>query len=301
MTSKNLLLSLFMLFFAVQQSTSKVTFSEVRTAADNVIVAFFTSDTVNIEEIVIADLSQWKINGKSAKSINKYVMQAKSCNHHIYLETEKLVAGKKYKVETPFGNREFTFNDREIFCESIKTNQVGYSVLSKVRYANFAIWLGTGGSRKIEGELPVYEVFENGSGKTVIKGKLIEIGNDVSAGGFVYRIDLSDIHEGGPYKIAVEGFGCSYPFGVGGEFSKMLAHTLFRAQYLQRCGCPINEPDIRKHACHTLIYDVDGPIGEANIDVVGNERTFKVYGGYHDAGDADRRAYHLSNPILNLM
>ena len=301
MTSKNLLLSLFMLFFAVQQSTSKVTFSEVRTAADNVIVAFFTSDTVNIEEIVIADLSQWKINGKSAKSINKYVMQAKSCNHHIYLETEKLVAGKKYKVETPFGNREFTFNDREIFCESIKTNQVGYSVLSKVRYANFAIWLGTGGSRKIEGELPVYEVFENGSGKTVIKGKLIEIGNDVSAGGFVYRIDLSDIHEGGPYKIAVEGFGCSYPFGVGGEFSKMLAHTIFRAQYLQRCGCPINEPDIRKHACHTLIYDVDGPIGEANIDVVGNERTFKVYGGYHDAGDADRRAYHLSNPILNLM
>jgi len=301
MTIRNFILSLFILFFTVNQAYSKVTFSEVRTASDNVIIAFFVSDTVNVDEISTSELSQWKINGKPAKSINKYVMQASKCNHHIYLETEKLVAAKKYKVETPFGNKEFTFDDREIFCESIKTNQIGYSAFSKTRYANFAIWLGPGGSRKIKGELPEYEVFETSSGKTVLKGKLKEIGDDVSAGGFVYRIDLAAVPEGGPYKIAVKGFGSSYPFGVGGEFSKMLAHTLFRAQYLQRCGCPINEPDIRKTACHTLIYDVDGPIGEANIDVVGNERTFKVYGGYHDAGDADRRAYHIANPILNLM
>jgi len=298
---KNFILTFFLLFFGVNQVFSKVTFKEVRTASNTVIVAFFTSDTVNIDEIGITDLSQWKINGKQAKSINKYVMQTNSCNHHIYLETEKLSNGKKYKVETPFGNKEFTFSDREIFCESIKTNQVGYSALSKVRYANFAIWLGTGGSRKIEGILPGYEVFETATGKSVFKGKIREFGEDVSAGGFVYRIDLASVPEGGPYKIAVEGFGCSYPIGVGGEFSKMLAHNIFRAQYLQRCGCPINEPDIRKHACHTLIYDVDGPIGEANIDVVGNERTFKMYGGYHDAGDADRRAYHMANPILNLM
>ena len=301
MTKKFMISIALILIFGINPGYSKVTFSEIRTASDRVVVAFFTSDTVNVEEIATADLSLWKINGQPARSIHKYAMQASQCNHHIYLETEKLVAGKKYKVETPHGNKEFTFDDREIFCESIKTNQIGYSAFSKVRYANFAIWLGTGGSRKIEGALPGYEVFETGSGKTVLKGKLKEIGEDVSSGGFVYRIDLAAVPEGGPYKIAVEGFGCSYPFGVGGEFSKMLAHTLFRAQYLQRCGCPINEPNIRKHACHTLIYDVDGPIGEANIDVVGNERTFKMYGGYHDAGDADRRAYHISNPILNLM
>jgi endoglucanase len=46
---------------------------------------------------------------------------------------------------------------------------------------------------------------------------------------------------------------------------------------------------------------VDGPIGEANIVATGNEPTFKCYGGYHDAGDADRRAYHMINPITNLM
>jgi endoglucanase len=50
-----------------------------------------------------------------------------------------------------------------------------------------------------------------------------------------------------------------------------------------------------------LVYKVNGPIGEANIVVKGDEPTFKCYGGYHDAGDADRRAYHMSNPILNMM
>src|SRR5690606_27861718 len=79
------------------------------------------------------------------------------------------------------------------------------------------------------------------------------------------------------------------------------AYITFRGQFYQRCGCPIDSPDIRKHACHTIIYDVDGPIGEANIVVQGNEPTFKCYGGYHDAGDADRRAYHISNPMINLM
>jgi endoglucanase len=301
MTKNVFLIILLGLFFIANQAHSKVKFHEIRTASDNIIVAFFTSDTVNIEEVETTDLSLWKINGQPAKSINKYVMQANECNHHIYLETEKLVKGRKYKVETPFGTKEFTFDEREIFCESIKTNQIGYSAFSKVRYANFAIWLGTGGSRKIEGGLPVYEVFEIATGKTVFNGKLKEYGEDTSAGGFVYRIDLSSVPEGGPYKIAVNGFGSSYAFGVGGEFSKMLAHTIFRAQYLQRCGCPINDPDIRKHACHTLIYKVNGPIGEANIDVAGNEPTFTMFGGYHDAGDADRRAYHMANPILNLM
>ena len=289
------------LIFSVTQSYSKVTFKEIRTASDNVIVAFFTSDTVNVDEIDISDLSKWKINGQVPKSISKFVMQADKCDHHIYLETEKLIAGKNYAIESAFGKKDFIFDDRQIFCESIKTNQIGYSALSKVRYANFEIWLGTGGSRKLEGVLPEYEVFEIASGNSITKGKLTEFGDDVSSGGFVYRIDLSLVPEGGPYKIAVKGIGSSYPFGVGGEFSKMLAHTIFRAQYLQRCGCPINDPDIRKHACHTLIYKVNGPIGEANIDVKGDEPTFIMYGGYHDAGDADRRAYHMSNPIINLM
>ncbi|NQU85225.1 MAG: glycoside hydrolase family 9 protein, partial [Mariniphaga sp.] len=289
------------LIFGISNVNAKVTLKEIRTASDNVLVAFFAGDSVKANEINIDDLSQWKINGKAATEIYKYATEGDPYDHHIYLKTSILKEGEKYKVETPYGKMNIKFKEKEIFCESIKTNQIGYSALSKVRYANFAIWLGTGGVQKIEGDLPSYEVFNTKSKKVVASGKLQEIGEDEGSGDFVYRINLADVPEGGPYKVAVKGYGSSHPFGVGGEFSKQLAYTIFRAQYLQRCGCAVHDPDLRKNPCHTLIYDVDGPIGEANIDVVGDEPTFTMYGGYHDAGDADRRAYHMSNPVLNLM
>jgi endoglucanase len=294
-------LTAIIILWNISLAQAKLTLQEVRTASHDVLVAFFTSDTLNVNEVDITDPSQWKINGQPVMNIFRYVTQADMCDHHIYLQTTGLKAGKKYRLETPYGQKEFKFKEREIFCESIKTNQAGYSALAKKRYANFAIWLGTGGSRKIDGKLPEYQVFNQFTGKKVAKGILTEIGDDSSSGDHVYRIDLSAVPEGGPYKIAVKGYGCSYPFGVGGEFSRKAAYITFRGQYLQRCGCPILIPDIRKNPCHTLIYDVDGPIGEANVVVQGTEPTFKCYGGYHDAGDADRRAYHIANPMINLM
>ncbi|MBN2241442.1 MAG: glycoside hydrolase family 9 protein [Acidobacteria bacterium] len=275
--------------------------TEIHTASGDVLVAFFTGDSGDVNAVNIEDRSRWRINGEPALEISIYATAADPCDYHVYLKTSPLAEGARYRVETPYGNRTVRFLEREIFCEAIKTNQSGYSALSGTRYANFAVWLGTGGARKMEGDLPSYEVFETGTNRTVASGRLTGIGHDEGSGDYVYRIDLASVPEGGPYKIAVRGCGSSHPFGVGGEFSRRLAYTLFRAQYLQRCGCPIHKPDIRKNACHTLIYDVDGPIGEANIDVKGDERTFRVYGGYHDAGDADRRAYHMSNPSINLM
>ena len=280
---------------------AKLTLREVRTASNEALTLFFTSDTLDVKEPSIDDASKWLINGRPARSVHRYATQADPCDHHIYLETDRLKEGRKYSLKTPLCDTSFTFRERTTFCESIKTNQAGYSALTKTRYAAFSAWLGTGGSRKLEGGLPGYEVFLCITGKTIAKGRLAELGENASSGDHVYRIDLAAVPEGGPYRIAVKGFGCSYPFGLGGEFMKKTAYTLFRAQYLQRCGCPIHQPDIRKKACHTLIYDTDGPIGEANIVVNGDERTFSCYGGYHDAGDADRRAYHMSNPVINLM
>ena len=288
---------------AEQDSTAEtpwLTLSEVRTASDRVLVAFFNCDKIDMDAIDISNIPEWKVNGKPAEGVHLYAMQTDGIHFHVYLETDKLVKGKKYKVETPYGTKSVKFKEQDVFCESIKTNQVAYSALATDRYANFAIWLGTGGSRKIAGALPDYKVI-NTKGKVVASGKMKEIGDDESAGGFVYKIDLSDVPEGGPYKVTVDGFGSSYPFGVGGEFSNRLAYTIFRAQYLQRCGCPIHEPDIRKNPCHTIVYDVKGPINEANVVVPDDAIPFACYGGYHDAGDADRRAYHISNPILNLM
>jgi endoglucanase len=279
---------------------AELTLKEIRTASKDVLVAYFKSTVINSNEVNTADLAAWQLNGKPVTTIHKFITEADACDHHIYLQVPALVNGTTYTLRTPHGEMTFVFDERTTFCESIKSNQNGYSAISKVRYANFAIWLGDGGSRQISGDLPSYAVFKLANGAIITQGTLQAIGEDSSSGDFVYRIDLSAVPEGGPYKIALKGYGCSYPFGVGGDFSRRLGYVSFRSLYHQRCGCPIIEPyawNIKPDPCHTTIWQVNGPIGEARLVVTGNEPTFTAYGGYHDAGDADRRTYHMDVPV----
>jgi len=293
---KRLTAILVFLFLFSLSAQAELKFQEIRTASNDVLAVYYKSDVIELNEVKTDDLSAWKLNGQPVQAINKFVTEANACDHYIYLQVPKLESGKKYKLETPHGEYDFVFDDTKIFCESIKTNQAAYSALSKVRYANFSIWLGNGGGKKIEGEIPTYTVFRISDNKKITEGTLKEIGQDESSGDFVYRIDLSAVPEGGPYKISVKGYGCSYPFGVGGAFSNYLGQISFRSLYHQRCGCPIVEPyawNIKMKPCHTIVYKTNAPIGEANLRVQGDEPTFTAYGGYHDAGDADRRTYHM--------
>jgi endoglucanase len=295
-----LLLTITLSLWTSLAANAELTLKEVRTASKDVLVAYFKSTVADPNEVKTADLASWQLNGQPVAAINKFVTEADACDHHIYLQVPALVNGTTYTLKTPHGGMTFVFDDRTTLCESIKSNQNGYSALSRVRYANFAIWLGDGGSRQISGDLPTYTVFKPANGAIIAEGTLTSIGQGTSSGDFVYRIDLSAVPEGGPYRIAVKGYGCSYPFGVGGDFSRRLGYVSFRSLYHQRCGCPIVEPyawNIKPDPCHTTIWRVDGPIGEASLIVKGNEPTFTAYGGYHDAGDADRRTYHMDVPI----
>jgi len=275
---------------------------EIHTASNNILVAVFKSSVGNVDEVDLT-LSGWSINGKAPAGINKYVYPDEKSDHFIYLTTDPLVEGIQYIIHTPYADTTITFSERTIFCESIKSNQSAYSALAKNNYALFAIWLGDGGTRGLPENLPEYVVFEQATGNTVTDGELVKIGWNASSGDTVYKIDLSKVPEGGPYQIAVKGYGCSYPFGVGGDFSKRLAYTMFRGQYYQRCGCPIIPPyglDIRKKPCHTTVYKTNAPNSEASL-AVKDEPSFFCVGGYHDAGDADRRMYHMAVPVIDLM
>lgn len=280
--------------------------TEIRTASNNILVAYFLGPDLNEVKTNPAD---WSLNGKTPESIDRWITPNWSginfgYEHHIYLNMSgPLVQGKKYSLKTPHGDTTFTFNPKEIFCESVKTNQSGYSALAKKRYANFAIWAGTGGSKKIAGKLPEYEVFEISSGKIITKGYLTELGESKNSGDFVYRIDLSAVPEGGPYKVEVKGYGSSYPFGVGGEYSKRLAYISFRGLLHQRCGIEQKQPyfdhNIREK-CHPTVYVTNSLSKEAQITISPNDPIIKTHGGYHDAGDADRRDHHMSAPIVLL-
>ena len=151
---------------------AELSLKEIRTASNNVLVAYFKSTVIHADEVNTADVSAWKLNGQPVTAINKFVTEADACDHHIYLQVPTLVNGTSYTLQTPHGDTTFVFDDQKIFCESIKTNQNAYSGLSKVRYANFAIWLGDGGSQQISGDLPAYTVFKMATGATVAQGTL---------------------------------------------------------------------------------------------------------------------------------
>jgi endoglucanase len=279
---------------------------EIRTASNNILVAYYLGPDINA---VATNPSDWSLNGKVPLNIDKWVTPNWSqvefgFEHHIYLTmNEPLVQGQKYTLKTPQGDTTFVFDPKKIFCESIKTNQSGYSALSKVRYANFAIWTGTGGGKTIEGKLPAYEVSEIQSGKLITKGNLTELGKSENSGDFVYRIDLSQVPEGGPYQIEVKGYGSSFPFAVGGEYAKRLAYVSFRGLLYERCGIEQKKPyfdhDIRE-ICHTTVHVTNSPYREAKVDLSASDPIIKTHGGYHDAGDADRRDHHSIAPMALL-
>ena len=141
---------------------AELSLTEIRTAANNVLVAYYKSDIIKADQVDTNDVSLWKLNGQSVAAINQFVTEANACDHHIYLQVPALVNGTSYTLRTTHGEKTFVFDDKKIFCESIKTNQNAYSALSKVRYANFAIWLCDGGSKQIYEVLPPhsYRVFQ---------------------------------------------------------------------------------------------------------------------------------------------
>jgi endoglucanase len=288
--------------------------TEIRTASPTVLVAFFHDPAFNgpvwgrtysTNAVAITNLSFWTLNGTAVTAISEFVTEARGSDYHIYLHVPPLVNGMAYTLVTPYGTTNFVFEDTNILCESIHVNQTGYSALSKARYANLGIWLGTGGSQPISGPLPTYTVLNQFTGQPVASGMLQSVTNaqpDTSSGDYVYRIDLSGVPAGGPYRLVVSGYGCSYPFGVGGDFSRRLAYVAFRGLYYQRCGCPIIQPyawaNIRPSPCHTNVYDDEYPDNNITSVVSTSGPKLFVHGGYHDASNPPRNYAALIVPVV---
>ena len=111
----------------------------MRTASDRILVALFTSDIVDLDGIDISKPEEWKLGRKNVVSLHKWVTEAEGSEHRIYIEVPTLKNRRAYTLKTPYGKMRFRFKDKSTLCESIKVNQVGYSALSEVRFANFAI------------------------------------------------------------------------------------------------------------------------------------------------------------------
>ena len=65
-------LTIIILLYSFSLSEAKLTLQEVRTASKNVLVAFFTSDTIDVNEVDIENVSEWQVNGQPVKNIYRY-------------------------------------------------------------------------------------------------------------------------------------------------------------------------------------------------------------------------------------
>ena len=267
-------------------------------------------------------IDDWRVNDMAPKAIFHYARSVDelpkqkdgsypvSMTYWTYLELEApLENGKMYTIEGPYGEVILTFDDSSTFCESIKVNQAGYHPDSPVRYANLGVYLGTGGSRKLEGPA-TYRVRDLESQSIVFTGTAAYRADDtaveeglVSSGEHVYRLDLAEVPQGGPYQVEVDGFGRSYPFEVSLYAVSHIAEVYARGLYHQRCGIALEEAytPYTRETCHTEVADTRIPwSSNGKITPERDDAWFQVSGGYHDAGDFDRRPQHTIIPILML-
>jgi hypothetical protein len=106
-------------------ANANLSFQEIRTASKDILVVFFKSDTIDMDEVDISNPSQWKLNGKSVKSINKFVTESNKCDHYIYLGVPDLVNGSSYTLETPYGTFSVYIQGHRYFLR-VHKNQSGW-------------------------------------------------------------------------------------------------------------------------------------------------------------------------------
>jgi endoglucanase len=318
------LLMVFMIISCEAKNPVQPKFS-LFTAASDVIVVYF-SDDYDAKKLVMDPLEttkdDWKVNGNHPQEIHHYARSIDelpktkqgdyplNMGYWTYLVMDQaLVSGRSYTVTGPFGQNVLEFDDSSTFCESIKVNQVGYHPESPVRYANFGLFMGDGGSRRMQEPLG-YRVFDISDQQVVYEGFAEYRGNDtlvapsrISSGEYVYRLNLDEVPTGGPYRIQVLGHGVSHPFEISNQAVASIASVYTRGLYHQRCGIALEEPytNHTRDVCHTEVAFTRVPwTASGNIEVDPRTPLFEVAGGYHDAGDFDRRPYHTIIPILML-
>ncbi|MEO0293695.1 MAG: glycoside hydrolase family 9 protein [candidate division WOR-3 bacterium] len=317
-----------LLSYAIPPPPQEPTIVEVRTAAPGVIAVIVQtgphgSDYVNP---IDKSTSSYKVDGQNPVAVYLYSVPYDelpydwgdpqrdywvTVRHRIYLDIGKAFENNHlYSISTPYGDTTLIYNDRTTLCEAIKVNQVGYHKDSRVRYAVLGVFLGDGGSREFE-TLPTYEVIRESDGAIVKSGTAVFIKADTAiirypatCGEFVYRLDLRGIPEGGPYYVSIPGFGRSWPFGVGTDYTRFIAYTYMRGMYHQRCGIALEQPftEYTRAICHTHAEDIRYPLeGNDKIPIFDYDKPiFEIRGGYHDAGDYDRRPLHVDMPIFML-
>lgn len=238
--------------------------------------------------------------------------------------------GDEIDIKGPLPDSIFGIRKPSTVSEAIHVCQVGYA-LNGPKKGYVGLWFGhdiTGQASNTDavlGENVIWRLVDNSSGVAVADGLLqlamageIKHMEDMNFNGCdIYEADFSAVTEPETYRLEVEGIGASIPFQITDNPYAPVLRAAARWYYHQRSGCPIEEPfgegRSRPRNGHPddglKVWQTDVKLGRTSEGFSGgsNAPSFftkktnnansltnqNAWGGWHDAGDWDRRIQHM--------
>jgi endoglucanase len=221
-------------------------------------------------------------------------------------------------------NLNFVYDPFNTRSEAVHVSQIGFDPDDKVKVAFLSTWMGTGsGNPSVSYQVgQKFSLIDEATNKVVYTGQLKLAQGKNSPSNFnlnyngtdVYRMDFGDFKTAGTYRVYVEGVGCSFDFKIGEQVWDDAFYTAVRGLYHQRSGIALGQPYTdwqRPRSLHPsdglVVYQSTTMLVNTSEGLFGGENfataltrgstgqvVQNAWGGWHDAGDWDRRIQHTS-------
>lgn len=244
--------------------------------------------------------------------------------HVLYLKLpQALKPGQTYQIDFPGGNVSsvsFKYQPNVTRSEAVQVSHLGFRPDDPAKVAFLSTWMGNGGKVTYPNGLS-FSVVDEKTSRTVYQGKTRlsrpagqpedPRGRDYTLTD-VHAMDFTNLRSPGRYRVCVDQVGCSLPFEINQNVWQRAFYTSVRGLYHQRSGIELNAPFTsfkRGRSLHpedgAVVYQANIPITEVDqglgkegfTKALSRTKTRKTlpnaWGGYHDAGDWDRRIQHV--------
>jgi endoglucanase len=251
--------------------------------------------------------------------------------HDVFLELERpLEAGSSYRVAVAheaLSPTTFSYDSALLPSEAVHVSQIGFRPDDPVKVGYLSMWLGhdpeSGRTAAVDyAPGTPFRLLDVATGAAVFAGAagLDEPVHELSNLKINYNLadvlalDFSDFTGPGRYVVEVEGIGTSLPFAIGDDVWVDAFATAMQGFYHQRSGIALDaaltdwprpralhpEDGVAVYQSNATLMDTDqglNLLGRKSFEALAAERTDQLvaeaWGGWHDAGDWDRRIQHM--------
>lgn len=240
---------------------------------------------------------------------------------------QPVTSGARIEIRTPSLDVATVTASPTLPSETIHVCHAGYPA-SGPKKAYVGMWLGVdsdgndGSTDAFLSEATGWRLVDTGTGEAVAEGKLQRVKpadephfDEMNFNGCdIYQADFSSVERSGDYRVEVGGFGSSVTFPVAGNPYAEALRLAARWYFHQRSGCAIDaehgEVRVRPRNGHPddglTVWQTGVQLGRTSegfqkepyaplllADQPREVANPDAWGGWHDAGDWDRRIQHM--------